>query len=108
MSSSVERTTQLPPGVPLHARPAGRIVREASRHDATVTITFDGDSASARSILELLALGAEGGVELVVSASGSEAAGAVDGVIDVIAGLAAAPGGPGQAPVDDSGEPADQ
>jgi phosphotransferase system HPr (HPr) family protein len=108
MTSSVERTARLPPGIPLHARPAGRIVREASRHDATITITFDNDSANARSILELLALGAEGGAELVVSASGSEAAGAVDGVIGVIAGLAAAHAGPGQAPVDDSGEPADQ
>jgi phosphotransferase system HPr (HPr) family protein len=108
MSASVERATRLPPGIPLHARPAGRIVKEAARHDATVTITFDGDSANARSILELLALGAEGGAQLMVSASGSEAAGAVEGVIDVIAGFAAAHEGAGQAPVDDTVDPADQ
>jgi phosphotransferase system HPr-like phosphotransfer protein len=52
---------------------------------------MDDRSASARSILELLALGADGGSCLVVSAYGSDAAGAVDGVVGVIVGLAAAP-----------------
>ena len=42
---------------PLHARPAARIVKEASRHDAIVTITVDNGRANARSILELLAAG---------------------------------------------------
>lgn len=73
----VEARATLPAGVALHARPAAALVREAARLPVTVTLTVNGRSADARSLLAVLALGAAGGTELVLSASGDEAADAV-------------------------------
>lgn len=89
MTSVVERTVFLPAGVPLHARPAGVLVQAASRYDATITIVAAGKQANAKSILELLALGATGGSSLVISATGTEALSAAEGVVDVITALSA-------------------
>jgi phosphotransferase system HPr (HPr) family protein len=74
---------QLPEGVPLHARPAGNLVRAAAALDATVVLNANGRSANASSILQVLALGAEGGSRVEVVTTGSGASGA----LDVIAGL---------------------
>jgi phosphoenolpyruvate---glycerone phosphotransferase subunit DhaM len=73
----------LPEGVPLHARPAGNLVRTAAGLDATVTLHANGKTANAASILQVLALGAEGGATVEVVTAG---AGASD-ALDVIAGL---------------------
>jgi phosphotransferase system HPr (HPr) family protein len=73
--------------VALHARPAADFVREAARLPVSVTVTVNGRSAYARSILEVLALGATGGSELVLSASGDEAADAVARLAAVVAEL---------------------
>lgn len=72
-----EQQTVLPPGLALHARPAGALVREASRFAASVEIVANGKRANAKSILEILALGATMGAELVFVASGQDAAEAV-------------------------------
>jgi phosphocarrier protein len=61
----------------LHARPAGSFVREAARFGGNVTVSANGKSANAKSILEVLALGATGGTELDIAASGEDAAAAV-------------------------------
>lgn len=73
-----ERTTRLPEGVALHARPAGVLVRAASAFAAEVFVSANGRRANAKSILDILSLGAEGGVELVVDASGVDAAAAAE------------------------------
>jgi phosphotransferase system HPr (HPr) family protein len=70
----------LPASVDLHARPAGLLVREASRFGAAIVIAANGKRASAKSILELLALGATGGTELAISADGADAADALAGL----------------------------
>jgi phosphotransferase system HPr (HPr) family protein len=70
----------LPAKVDLHARPAGLLVREASRFGSAIVIAANGKRASAKSILELLALGATGGTELAVSAEGADAADALAGI----------------------------
>lgn len=82
-SSEQHRTVVLPEGVPLHARPAGNLVRTAAKLDATVTLRANGKTANAASILQVLALGAEGGspVEVVTAGPGASDA------LDVIAGL---------------------
>ena len=74
----VERWTRLPDGVALHARPAGVLVRAASAFDADVFVSANGRRANAKSILDILALGAEGGVELLIDASGEDAAAAAE------------------------------
>ncbi len=74
----VERSARLPQAVALHARPAGAFVRAAALFSAEVSVSSGGRRANAKSILDVLALGAEGGSELVISASGEDAAAAVE------------------------------
>jgi phosphocarrier protein HPr len=76
MSESSELVL-LPPSVALHARPAGAFVRAAAAFSATIKVQANGRQANAKSILEILALGADGGAELTISASGDDAAAAV-------------------------------
>ena len=83
----VTLTIALPAGVALHARPAADLVRAASKLRTQVTIAANGKRANARSILEVLALGAVGGTELTLSASGPGADDAVRALAEVIAGL---------------------
>jgi phosphotransferase system HPr (HPr) family protein len=68
---------RLPDAVALHARPAGAFVRAAAAFDATIEVHANGRQANAKSILEILGLGAGGGTELAISASGDDAAAAV-------------------------------
>ncbi len=76
MSESSELVT-LPAAVALHARPAGTFVRSAASFSATVEVQANGRRANGKSILEILGLGADGGAELKISASGDDAAEAV-------------------------------
>jgi phosphotransferase system HPr (HPr) family protein len=82
-SSEQRRTVILPEGVALHARPAGNLVRTAAGLDASVTLHANGRTANAASILQVLALGAEGGAAVEVVTAGRNASDA----LDVIAGL---------------------
>jgi phosphocarrier protein HPr len=61
----------------LHARPADLLVREASRHNASISLEKDGYRVDCKSILSLLTLGAECGTEMSLSAEGSDAEQAV-------------------------------
>jgi PTS hybrid protein len=61
----------------LHARPAAALARTASAFVSRVTV----NGADARSVLALVALGAVGGTEVVVSASGPDARTAVNAVV---------------------------
>jgi phosphotransferase system HPr (HPr) family protein len=83
-----EASAFLPADVDLHARPAGLFVREACRFAAAITVSANGKSANAKSILEVLALGATGGTELALTASGEDAADAVAGLAQAVAALA--------------------
>ena len=79
----------LPPGVALHARPAAELVRAAGRLPVVVTVTAHGKQANAKSVLQVLGLGATGGTELTLSANGVGAEEAVKALVGVIAGLRA-------------------
>jgi phosphotransferase system HPr (HPr) family protein len=72
---------RLPDGVALHARPAGALVRAAATFTAEVYVCANGRRANAKSILDVLALGAEGGSEIVIDASGEDAAAAVEHLV---------------------------
>ena len=80
-------TVTLPDGVALHARPAADLVRAASKLQVQVTVAANGKRANARSILEVLALGATGGTELTLSAGGPDAEAAVRTLGVVVAEL---------------------
>ena len=64
----------------MHARPAGMLVREASRFNSDITIEKDGQTADAKRIFSVMGLGVKSMQTIKVSVSGSdenEAAGAV-------------------------------
>jgi phosphocarrier protein HPr len=77
-SSEVVVAARLPEQVALHARPAGRFVQAAAAFPCAVVVAANGKRANAKSILEVLGLGATGGTELELSASGERAAEAVE------------------------------
>ncbi len=62
----------------LHARPANALVRVTSRFESQVVLQKGGDRASAKNILEVLALGAAAGDTLSFEASGADAREALD------------------------------
>ncbi len=77
-------TAILPAGVARHARPPADLVRAASRLQVPVTIAANGKRANARSILDVLALGAVGGTVLTLSATGPGAADAVQSLAETV------------------------
>jgi phosphotransferase system HPr (HPr) family protein len=83
-----ERSVRLPDEVALHARPAGLLVRAAAAFGADVFVSANGRRANAKSILDVLALGAEGGAELVIAASGEDAVAAAEHLAVLIPQLA--------------------
>jgi phosphotransferase system HPr (HPr) family protein len=85
----VTLSVSLPESVALHARPAADVVRAANKLPTPVTVAANGKRANARSILEVLALGAAGGTDLTLSASGPDADDAVNAIADVVKGLGA-------------------
>lgn len=58
----------------LHVLPAARLVRLAQRFTATIRIDYNGRVADAKSIMDVIALGAECGAEIVLTAEGHDAA----------------------------------
>jgi len=86
-SSEQAVLVRLPENVALHARPAGAFVREAARATADIHVEANGRSANAKSILDVLGLGATGGTELVISASGADAAEALERLAELVSGL---------------------
>jgi phosphotransferase system HPr (HPr) family protein len=92
MSASSEvtrsRTVRLPDGVDLHARPAGLLIRAAAKFESSVTLAAGGRSADAKSILQVLALGATGGTELTVATSGCDGSDALEAIAHLLEHLA--------------------
>jgi phosphocarrier protein HPr len=82
------RTVTLPEGVDLHARPAGVLVRAAAAYESTVTLLAGEKRADAKSILQVLSLGATGGSDVVLQTSGPDASEALDVISGLLASLA--------------------
>lgn len=58
--------------VGLHARPAAVFVQTVSKYKSKITIEKDGKIANAKSIVEVLSLGAEKNAEVTITAEGSD------------------------------------
>lgn len=86
-SEHAESRAVLPASVALHARPAGTLVRAACAFDASISVAANGKRANAKSILDVLKLGATGGTEVAFSASGLDAAAAVALLSELVAAL---------------------
>ena len=62
----------------MHVRPAGLFAKTASRYDADIEVEKDGNVVSGKSIMALMTLEAVNGTVLKVTASGPQAAEALD------------------------------
>lgn len=59
--------------VGLHARPASLFVREAAKFKSTITAINGETQANAKSILNVLTLGANKGAKIIIHAEGEDA-----------------------------------
>lgn len=69
----------------LHARASARFSQLAAKFDADVTVRHEGQSANARSIMDLLMLAAHMGCDVDLHAEGPEAAEAVTALASLVA-----------------------
>ena len=68
----------------LHARAAAQLVQTATRYDADITVTKDGQAVNGKSILGLMMLAAAQGSWVEVSASGPQAAEALAAIEELV------------------------
>ena len=85
MSERWSRSAELVNQRGLHARASAAFAREASRYNAKVTVRYDGMTASAASIMDLLMLGARVGQTIEIDAEGAQAHDALDALCALIA-----------------------
>ena len=69
----------------LHARASAKFVRMASTFDAEVTVSKDGSTVDARSIMGLMMLAAGPGCCIEIQAQGAEATAALDALAKLVA-----------------------
>jgi len=76
--SGLKRTVEICNERGLHARASAKFVKAASAFDSEVTVTKDGTTVDARSIMGLLMLGAGPGSTIDIAAEGPDAEAAVE------------------------------
>ena len=70
----------------LHARASAKFVKLAATFDAEVTVTRDGTTVDARSIMGLMMLAAGIGSTIEICAEGPEAKPALDALVELVQG----------------------
>ena len=79
-----EATVQVTNRLGLHLRAASALAATARRFKAKITITTDGGRADARSVINLMMLGASQGTRLKLRAEGEDARAALDAVRQLV------------------------
>ena len=69
----------------LHARASAKFVKTAAGFEAETTVTKDGVTVDARSIMGLLMLGAGIGSTIEIASEGADAQDALDALADLVA-----------------------
>jgi phosphocarrier protein len=82
---TAERTVEILNKRGLHARASAKFVKLASDFDAEVTVSRDGQTVDARSIMGLMMLGAGPGSVLELRAEGAQADAALDALAELVA-----------------------
>jgi phosphocarrier protein len=80
----LRRTVRIPNSRGLHARAAAKLVSLAERFSACVTVTRDGQSVPACSIMGLMMLGAGQGSEVAIEAEGWDAKEALEAIAGLV------------------------
>ncbi len=83
-NSPVQRVVVVPNKQGMHARPAELFVRRAQQFQSKIEIVRDGYRIEAKSIMNLLMLGATQGTELTLEADGDDAQAAIDTLSEVV------------------------
>jgi phosphocarrier protein len=83
--TGVRRTVEIVNERGLHARASAKFVKAASQFDAQVTVTRDGQTVDAQSIMGLMMLGAGPGCSVEIVADGPQAEEALDALTQLIA-----------------------
>jgi phosphotransferase system HPr (HPr) family protein len=83
--ASSEALLTLPADVALHARPAADFVRTAMGFEADIVVAVNGREANAKSLLDVLRLGAKGGSTLRLRADGDDAHSAINALAGCVA-----------------------
>ncbi|MFC3079446.1 HPr family phosphocarrier protein [Phenylobacterium terrae] len=81
---SAVRTVEIVNQRGLHARASAKFVKTAAAFDAEVTVSKDGTTVDARSIMGLMMLAAGPGAEIEIAADGPEAEAALDALIALV------------------------
>ncbi len=68
----------------IHARPAAQIVKAASLFDCSVTLTVDGESVNAKSIMGVMTLAACRGSIIEVTVDGDDENEALQSITEII------------------------
>lgn len=82
--TAITRDVTVPNKRGLHARAAAKFVTLAERYGASVEVSWDGQSVSARSIMGLMMLGAGKGSVLQLRAEGWDAKEALDALAGLV------------------------
>jgi phosphocarrier protein HPr len=82
----MERTVTIGSTSGLHARPAAILVQNAKGFQCQITLSKKEKTANAKSILSVLALGAEQGDQVVLKTEGDDAASAIDRLASLLEG----------------------
>jgi phosphocarrier protein len=83
---SVSRAVDICNARGLHARASAKFVKLASNFDAEVSVSRDGQTVDARSIMGLMMLAAGPGCEIAITAEGPEAESAVAALVELVEG----------------------
>jgi len=84
-SAAVVREIEIINKKGLHARASAKFVQTAEQFDAAITVTRGHESVGGTSIMGLMMLAAGPGITITISATGREAAAAVDALCALIA-----------------------
>lgn len=68
----------------IHARPASKIANEASKYKSEITFIIDGRTANAKSLINLMALGAKTNNKIEIQAKGVDEDDAISGIEKVM------------------------
>ncbi len=80
----MEREVEIVNRAGMHARPAAEFVKTAGRFDAEITVAKDDLEVNGKSIMGVLMLAAEQGSLLRISATGTDAAAALDALASLV------------------------
>ena len=81
---TLNATARIPNKRGLHARASAKIVEAAARFRSTITVTKDGQSVNARSIMGLMMLAASLGTEIRITVTGPDADDALRAILALI------------------------